>query len=253
MWTQDDDGNGMTWPQALNYAENAIFSGYDDWRLPNAKELQSLLDYTRSPSTSNSAAIDPLFHCTPITDEGGNVNYPFYWTGTTHASWQEDAPGGYGAYVCFGEALGWMEEPPQSGNYLLMDVHGAGAQRSDPKTGDPSEWPHGNGPQGDVIRIYNYVRLVRDADGPTGYDEINNNNEQMEIYPNPTSGFLTINNPEKTDGKLYIFDANGILFHESETGNENKVQLNISNYPSGLFIVRFVQTSNTSCKSFIKN
>jgi hypothetical protein len=42
-----------------------------------------------------------------------------------------------------------------------VDVHGAGAQRSDPKTGDPAMFPHGRGPQGDVIRIYNYVRLVR--------------------------------------------------------------------------------------------
>jgi len=45
--------------------------------------------------------------------------------------------------------------------YHYMDVHGAGAQRSDPKAGDPAMFPHGRGPQGDVIRIYNYVRLVR--------------------------------------------------------------------------------------------
>jgi hypothetical protein len=48
-----------------------------------------------------------------------------------------------------------------TGNYQLLDVHGAGAQRSDPKTGDPADWPDGNGPQGDVVRIYNYVRCVR--------------------------------------------------------------------------------------------
>jgi hypothetical protein len=38
-----------------------------------------------------------------------------------------------------------------------------GAQRSDPKLGDPAEWPYGHGPQGDAIRIYNYVRCVRSA------------------------------------------------------------------------------------------
>ena len=43
-----------------------------------------------------------------------------------------------------------------------MDVHGAGAQRSDPKTGDASDYEGGRGPQGDVVRIDNYVRLVRD-------------------------------------------------------------------------------------------
>ncbi len=175
MWTQDDDGEGIIWEDALNYAENSEIAGYSDWRLPNAKELQSILDYTRAPSVTNSAAIDPIFNCTSITDEGGNINYPFYWTGTTHASWQEDAPGGYGAYVCFGEALGWMEMPPNSGNYVLWDVHGAGAQRSDPKVGDPANWPYGHGPQGDVIRIFNFVRLVRDTEsgGSTQIIELN--------------------------------------------------------------------------------
>jgi hypothetical protein len=64
-------------------------------------------------------------------------------------------------YVAFGEALGFMEMPPNSGNRNLLDVHGAGAQRSDPKVGSPGDWPQGHGPQGDVIRIYNFVRLVR--------------------------------------------------------------------------------------------
>ena len=46
-----------------------------------------------------------------------------------------------------------------NGNWL--DEHGAGAQRSDPKIGDPTNWPTGHGPQGDAIRIYNYVRCTR--------------------------------------------------------------------------------------------
>ena len=151
MWTKADSGTGMYWEDALAYAEDLDLAGYDDWRLPNAKELQSIVDYTRSPATTNSAAIDPIFNVTSITDEGGNMNYPFYWTSTTHANWS-NSPGRAAAYVAFGEALGYMEQPPNSGNYVLQDVHGAGAQRSDPKSGDPADWPHGRGPQGDAIR-----------------------------------------------------------------------------------------------------
>jgi hypothetical protein len=161
MWMQDDSGQGMVWSDALTYCENVEAGGYDDWRLPNAKELQSIVDYTRSPDTTNSAAIDPLFNVTAITDEGGGTNYPFAWSSTTHANWTR-YPGGNAAYVAFGEALGWMQTP--SGDTTLMDVHGAGAQRSDPKTGDPADYPYGNGPQGDVVRITNYVRCVRDVD-----------------------------------------------------------------------------------------
>lgn len=61
-----------------------------------------------------------------------------------------------------------LQPPPPTDNYVLQDVHGAGAQRSDPKTGDPADYPYGHGPQGDVIRIFNYVRAVRDAEPAVG-------------------------------------------------------------------------------------
>ena len=100
-----------------------------------------------------------MFRSTSIIDEGGGLNWPFYWTGTTHKDGSNY--GVAGVYVAFGEALGFMEMPPDSGSYRLLDVHGAGAQRSDPKIGDPADYPYGFGPQGDVRRIYNYVRCVR--------------------------------------------------------------------------------------------
>lgn len=156
-WMQADSGEGMPWAEALSYCENLDYAGSSDWRLPNAKELQYIVDYTRSPATTNSAAIDPMFSVSSITDEGGNLNYPFYWTSTTHAN---ERTANSAAYIAFGEALGWMTAP-QGGNATLMDVHGAGAQRSDPKTGDAADYPQGHGPQGDVIRINNYVRCVR--------------------------------------------------------------------------------------------
>ncbi len=148
-----DDGS-LNWEEALSFCENLSFATYTDWRLPDAKEMQSIVDYTRSPDTTNSAAIDSLFSVTAITDEGGNTNYPFYWTSTTHAD--SNSRGANAVYVSFGEALGYM-------NGSWIDVHGAGAQRSDPKTGNPDDYPTGHGPQGDAIRIYNYVRCVRDV------------------------------------------------------------------------------------------
>jgi hypothetical protein len=177
MWTKADSGKGMNWEAALAWvqARNAKrYLGHNDWRLPNAKELQSIVDYTRCPDVTRSAAIDPLFICTAITNEIGKADYPYYWTGTTHAS---IVGAGNAVYVAFGRAAGWPTGheghpgsfgPPSGGPPRLdsgappyADVHGAGAQRSDPKTGNPAAFPHGRGPQGDVVRIYNFVRCVR--------------------------------------------------------------------------------------------
>lgn len=153
MWMQNDNGEGINWKAALTYAENKDFANYTDWRLPNAKELQSIVDYSRSPGTTNSAAINQVFNSTKIINEAGEVDYPFYWSGTTHSNWTSGNDGSAGAYVSFGRAMGY--DP------VWTDVHGAGAQRSDPKEGNPDDYPTGNGPQGDAIRIFNYVRLVR--------------------------------------------------------------------------------------------
>jgi len=190
VWSKADSGQGMNWQDALAWVQkkNAEkFLGHEDWRMPSVKELQSIVDYTRSPDTSHSPAMDPVFTCTVITNEARQSDYPFYWSATTHGGFMG---GGAAMYVAFGRAAGWMSPrgmaggPPErrggfgggpgqggpmegrsqgadAGEYRYVDVHGAGSQRSDPKSGDPAMFPHGRGPQGDVIRIYNFVRLVR--------------------------------------------------------------------------------------------
>ncbi len=144
MWAQDDAGTTMSWEDALAWAQQANaenYLGHDDWRLPNAKELQSIVDYTRSPGTTDSAAIDPVFHATAITDEAGQRDYAMYWTSTTHVNTRPGHEGANAVYVAFGKAMGYM-------NGRWIDVHGAGAQRSDPKTGDAADYPPGPRPAG---------------------------------------------------------------------------------------------------------
>ncbi|MCP4361230.1 MAG: DUF1566 domain-containing protein [Chloroflexi bacterium] len=187
MWQQDDSGSGNIWSDALAYCETLSTGGYDDWRLPNAKELQSIVDYGRSPDTTNSAAIAPLFNATQITNEAGEADYAAYWSSTTHAN-VSPIPGANAVYITFGRAMGYM-------NNAWIDVHGAGAQRSDPKTGNPADYPTGHGPQGDAVRIYNYVRCVRDGDVTTSSGGIVTTINNTVIQTQPGAEQLNANTP----------------------------------------------------------
>ena len=241
MWDQAGSSAGMDWEAALALAQqkNAeSYLGYNNWRLPNAKELHSIVDYSRSLSFTNSAACSPLFQVPIITDEKGDANYPFYWTSTTH----DDGPlPSKAAYVCFGEALGYM-----NGNWL--DVHGAGAQRSDPKAGDPDDYPTYHGPQGDVNRVFNYVRLVRDVDVTT---DIGNRQSQetslpshfelSQNYPNPFNPQTVVHYrlPRDSIVRLEVFNLLGAevatIVNGPQTVGSHSVVFDGSHLSSGVY------------------
>ena len=72
MWQKDtgNSGNPLNWCGALAYCENLELAGHEDWRLPNVRELQSIVDYGRvAPS------IDPVFGALPSG----------YWSSTSYA------------------------------------------------------------------------------------------------------------------------------------------------------------------------
>jgi hypothetical protein len=176
MWAQGDCGSPMTWQEALAWVQSrnsANHLGHTDWRMPDAKELHSLVNYANAPDHNGLPAIDTAFFaCTAITNENGDADFPYYWTSTTHAGYFNGTTtsGGFAVYIPFGRALGW----PGGG---WVDVHGAGCQRSDPKVGPPYGFAtthvvskngvtytgYSHGPQGDAVRGLNFVRLVRDA------------------------------------------------------------------------------------------
>ena len=121
--------------------------------------VDSIVDYTRAPDSRNpktrGPAIDPVFL---TTESEASV-----WSSTTHLE-GPGPQGGAAAYIAFGRAMGYRTFP--GGSHQYLNVHGAGAQRSDPKSGDPKSprWASGMGPQGDEIRILNFARAVRNLD-----------------------------------------------------------------------------------------
>lgn len=144
MWQKTPDlEDKSTFAEAKRGALECRLGGHSDWRLPNAKELQSIVDYTRAPDAINPerrrAAIDPIFEVAAIES--------YFCTGTTHLEAPGQLFGGQAVYIAFGRAMGWMG-PPGRREKEFINVHGAGAQRSDPKVGDPAQFPRGRGPQG---------------------------------------------------------------------------------------------------------
>ncbi len=185
MWKKDDSGSGMEWKDALAYCEDLSYAGHTDWRLPDAKELQSIVDYSRMPDATASTtpsvtgpAIDTdFFNITSFTNYNGDTDWGFFWSGSTHQS--SDGNGAWGAYVAFGRALGKSDD-------TWIDIHGAGCQRSDPKYDDGTDYSDGHGPQADAVYVYNYVRPVR-------YDETVTNPTYVVVDTNQTSCFDNIN------------------------------------------------------------
>jgi hypothetical protein len=77
VWTLSAAGlttpSYMTWANSIINCEALVYAGFSDWRLPNIKELPSIVDYS-----AYSPAIDGTFF--PNTQSDG------YWSGTTFAA-----------------------------------------------------------------------------------------------------------------------------------------------------------------------
>ena len=82
QWQDDYSDNGgdikyAKWTDAIAYCEDLTLGDHSDWRLPNKKELLSIVDYRR-----HNPSIDTVF--THTTSD-------FYWSSTAHASSTDSA------------------------------------------------------------------------------------------------------------------------------------------------------------------
>ena len=69
-------GDRLSWQEGLKYCQSLDLGGHDDWRLPNVRELQSLVDYGRA-----LPCIDPAFGALSLC----------YWSSSTYVDIPGDA------------------------------------------------------------------------------------------------------------------------------------------------------------------
>jgi hypothetical protein len=88
MWVKDGSGAGcnnggvLSFDNAIAFAEGLDFAGHQDWRMPNVKELFSIVDFDRGGDGSNPAIDPTFFPNTTINDA--------YWTSTLYAAFPDD-------------------------------------------------------------------------------------------------------------------------------------------------------------------
>ena len=113
MWTKDASLTEKYWPEAIDYCEGLMIwepAGahtilFDDWRLPNIKELQSLIDF------SNSDPALPSGH--PFT----GVELHDYWSSTTYSDY-------YSLSWIMNFAKGLVNTQSKTSNRLIWVVRG---------------------------------------------------------------------------------------------------------------------------------
>ena len=72
QWQDDIEAKTVikNWQEAIAHCEALTLGGHSDWRLPNIKELESIIDYGR---------YDPMIDRTYFQ----NVHTHYYWSSTT--------------------------------------------------------------------------------------------------------------------------------------------------------------------------
>jgi len=110
IWTKDAQQipEQMNWYEGVEACNDLDFAGYDDWRLPNIKELLSLIDYSQDAPALTAGH--------PFT----NVQSAHYWSSTMSAGggtvWSVYLGGGVGTFGTSHPSYVW---PVRGGKYTI--------------------------------------------------------------------------------------------------------------------------------------
>ncbi|MGB4775321.1 MAG: T9SS type A sorting domain-containing protein, partial [Daejeonella sp.] len=74
--------------------------------------------------------------------------------------------------------------------------------------------------------------------------------EDMKIYPNPTKGVITISGNGSATGKIEVVNASGAKVYQTDL-KSNTTQLDLSAYPSGIYLVTITSNGQTTTKKII--
>jgi hypothetical protein len=95
--------------------------------------------------------------------------------------------------------------------------------------------------------------MIRMNFGPVSNITEQSFGQSFQIFPNPTTESLSILLNEKETATIEVFDETGRRMHKEKTNTEvSKIELNISEFSSGIYTVRVTQANHASAQIFIK-
>jgi hypothetical protein len=85
-----------------------------------------------------------------------------------------------------------------------------------------------------------------------GIEESTFNEDVFTVYPNPTTGLISINGVSENGATIEVFDINGKLLYSQ--GNYQTTQtIDLSGWDGSLFIVRITDGSKSARKRVVKH
>jgi len=95
---------------------------------------------------------------------------------------------------------------------------------------------------------------VVDQNATTGINKVADNNMLLELYPNPTSGFATIDLKNADARYLEVYNEIGSKVYSTEVINKNTAyKIDISHLPAGVYYIKVATTTNSIIKKLIKS
>jgi hypothetical protein len=199
---------------------------------------------------NQGSASSPLFTTSPTLSPFGNIDVSYYCCiGNAVPRFKKDPIFGSGAYLFVGSSEKQIKIYELASNlndsFPLVDSISILADRIVPCFGDFNadgiiDLLIGTGEGGLKFfdRPENYpVGLI-----PSHKSESTTN---FKVYPNPTSGLVTIETGDQSGGAIQIYDMQGRMVLDQMIVNQSN-RIDLSHLQSGVFLVRFITSESIS-------
>jgi len=104
---------------------------------------------------------------------------------------------------------------------------------------------------GDNVSAAPIVPNANDTVGSRAISFARNSDQNIKLYPNPTNSVLNIDILDGTYDEISIFSTTGKLVKKVEP-NGNNLTIDVSQFATGMYFVRFVSNGLAVTKRFIK-